>query len=204
MRRLGTLVAVIAQLLGTGCGGGGGGGGSPGGGSGQMVLASMPAFDGVYVFPAVGPDYLINDPTDPEEFIFGDDASNDRYESLFTFDLTRLPGGVRIDSATLLFEATIGDPYFSVDEDTPVYVANPDIGASLDDLDYIRGGTGGLAGDLSYRTWDIPVGEYVSEDVASGRPRASFRVYVRGGLLNDGIARYRSPANVRLLVTYSD
>ncbi len=98
---------------------------------------------------------------------------------IFSFDISTLPAGITISSATLqLYQATVtGQPYTVLGN---VTVDHVDIGSSLQASDYNGGTLSTAIGNIStspaigYQTLNVLAA--VTNDVASGRKMSQYRV----------------------------
>jgi len=102
------------------------------------------------------------------------------HRAVFSFDLTSLPDGATIDSATLYMHQynVIGSPYAQMGD---LVVDHVDLGAGLDVADF-DGGTiveafATLSSSPAIATYTVEVKERVEVDLFNGRTVSSFRIY---------------------------
>lgn len=127
----------------------------------------------------------------------GDDASNLAYRQFYSFDLSRLPAGISIRSATLrLYQAnvTVASPYGGSALGS-VVVDHMDYGPSLDGTDYGLGALSADIGTLSsdsaqgYKTLDVE--SRVRLDLNSARGRSQYRLrFSPLGTNGDSVSNY--------------
>lgn len=163
-------------------------GSSPTGPSTSVTLSSAAAFDGwaqsngVANASAAGP--LVGD----ADQIFAGVG----YREFYSFDLSAIPAGATIDSATLkLYQANVkGQPYTVLGN---VIVDHVDLGTALDGSDYGAPAIASNIGTLStsptieYKTLDVT--SSVQADRTVGRQRSQYRLrFSNKDSNNDGVS----------------
>lgn len=103
------------------------------------------------------------------------------YRQFYSFDLSRIPAGTIITSATLrLYQAeVVGSPYNGTLGS--VIVDHVDYGMSLDGTDYgsaslLLGNAGTLSGDASPGYKTLSISSRVQNDLDNARPRSQYRL----------------------------
>jgi hypothetical protein len=113
-------------------------------------------------------------------------ATGNGYRVFYSFDLTALPPGGTIGSATLrLYQESVqGNPYGELGN---VVVDHLDYGAALDSADFdapaLTSNIGTLSSNANLEYKSLVVTSRVLADIAAGRPRSQFRIRFSG---NDG------------------
>lgn len=191
---------MCALLASTGCGGGGGdddGGGGGGGGGGPpplpltLDIISTPELDGVVFANGVSNEGRTDlQPTVGDgPFVVGSGSSV--FQAYYSFDLTALPAGTTITSASLslFLRDTLGNPdgmtvHIKVDHVNfgAIFPVTP-LGGTTLAFDFARIEDAATPGRR-----DIDVVAQVQADLDAGRPRSQFRLRGAINSNNDGAA----------------
>ncbi len=195
--RFAALLLAISLALLPACGGGSppvvlGAGGGGGGGPVSVELSTIAGQNGRLIYSGlVGPviDVL-------QQPAMGYNLFGDLEMGFFTFDLSQIPAGATIESATFEVDqrTTLGNPQATIGvvclAHTPAFAAAPTVTELMATMeDPIRDGTG-LAEVLSFtqqpglRTMDVT--SQVRRDRSEGRNRARFRLTANWALLAVG------------------
>ena len=204
------LVLAGSFLLLTACGGGNGGGGDDGdGGPGSVDLLSLANQDGKLIF-SITFGNIIDTAQAP---VLGYNIFTELEMGFWTFDLSSIPAGATINSATLEVDQlnTVLNPQATIGlvalAHVPALAATPQVTEVLNALeDPIRDGAG-LVTILSFtqvaglRTMDVT--NQVRRDLNEGRDRSRFRLTGTNPLLVVGPAgQYVFEETPLLRVTY--
>ena len=174
------LSPILALVLVAGCGGGGGDGNGGGGVPVSTGLPGIASFEG-FVTASGGVSTGVN------AFV-GDTVVNNVDRGFLSFDLTQIPPGSTITTATLHVyqHDALGTPFLNLGN---VLVDHFDAGVALDSTDYsgttIQSNFGTLSMSPTEGARTLDVTTRVQDDVTNNRPRTDLRLRFITGTDND-------------------